>query len=261
MNPDALRPIATTLLAGLDARTPGTPSCRPSDRLSIADAYDLQAEVCRLREGRGERVIGYKVGCTGRPIQEQLNVREPIFGRLFDTGVFRSGACLSHAAFAQLAVEGELAVRLGRDLAGPDVSADECREAIDAVFPVIELHHHVLPADWPPAQWLVASGGLHAGFVFDDAASAGPVSSGFADRLSVRINQVVVGDARGPEALIDPVLSLRWLCGRLARSGVALRAGQTVLTGSPLSLYPAGPGSRIVVDAPPLGSSRVEIVF
>ncbi len=259
MSPDEVRRIATSLLAGLDARTPGTPSCWLS-KLSIADAFEVQAEVSRLREARGERVIGYKVGCTGRPIQEQLNVREPIFGRLFDTGCFRSGSRLSHAAFANLAVEGELAVRLGRDLSGPDISADACREAIDAAFPVIELHHHVVPADWPPAHWLVASGGMHAGFVFDEAASAGRVSSGHAERLSVRIDETTVGDAHGPEALVDPVESLRWLCGRLARSGLSLRAGQTVLTGSPLNLYPAGPGSRIEVETPPLGSARVEIV-
>ncbi len=259
MSLDELRQTATSLLAGLDARTPGMPSCRPSE-LSIAAAYALQAEVSRLREGRGERVIGYKVGCTSAPIQEQLNVREPIVGRLFDTGSFRSGARLSHASFANLAIEGELAVRLGRDLSGPDVPADACREAIEAVFPVIELHHHVVPADWPPAHWLVASGGMHAGFVFDEAASAGHAPSGFAERLIVRINEATIGAADGPDALIDPVESLRWLCARLARSGRSLRAGQTVLTGSPLNLYPAGPGSRIEVQAPPLGSSRVEIV-
>lgn len=258
MSPDELRRIATSLLAGLDARAPGTPPCCPPE-LSIAEAYEIQAEVSRLREGRGERVIGYKVGCTSRAIQEQLNVKEPIFGRIFDTGSVRSGARLSHAAFANLAVEGELAVRLGRDLSEPDISADACREAIEAAFPVIELHHHVVPADWPPAQWLVASGGMHAGFVFDEAASAVPVSSSFAERLSVRINDADLGAAHGPEALIDPVESVRWLCGRLARSGLSLRAGQTVLTGSPLNLYPAGPGSRIEVEAPPLGSSRVEI--
>lgn len=259
MRPDEVRRIAISLLAGLDARKPGTPSCGPSE-LSTAEAYDLQAAVSRLREGRGERVIGYKVGCTSRPIQEQLKVREPIFGRIFDTGSFRSGARLSHAAFANLAIEGELAVRLGRDLAGLNVSTGACRQAIEAIFPVIELHHHVIPENWPPALWLVASGGIHAGFVLDEAASAGRVSWSFADRVSVRINDVVVGEARGPEALIDPVESLRWLCGRLARSGLQLQAGQIVLTGSPLNLYPAGPGSRIEVEAPPLGPARVEIV-
>src|SRR5262249_50670167 len=152
-----------------------------------------------------------------------------------------------------LAVEGELAVRLGRDLSGPAVSERECREAIEAAFPVIELHHYVVPETWPPARWLIASGGMHAGVVFEEGGPARAGPARFADRLSVRIDEVMVGAAEGPETLIDPVESLRWLTGRLAESGLQLRKGQTILTGSPLALYPVTPGVRVAVEAPPLG--------
>jgi 2-keto-4-pentenoate hydratase len=259
VSPDELRCLATSLLAGYDAGTPGTLPCPPSG-LTIAEAYAVQAEVGRLRERRGERIIGYKVGCTGGPIRGQLGVQEPIFGRIFDTGCYRSGARLSHAAFANLAAEGELAVRLGRDLSGTDLSERACRGAIEAAFPVIELHHYVVPEAWPPARWLIASGGMHAGFVVEEGRPARPGPASFADRLSLRINEVTVGAAEGPEALIDPIESLRWLAGRLARSGLRLRKGQTILTGSPLNLYPVAPGSRVAVEAPPLGASGVEIV-
>ncbi len=250
--------MARRQLADYDARTPGRLSCRPG-ALTIAQAYALQAEVGLLRERRGERIIGYKVGCTSKPIQQQLGVAEPIFGRIFDTGRFRSGACLSHAGFANLAVEGELAVRLGNDLSGPAGSEQACREAIEAVFPVIELHHYVVPAAWPPGQWLIASGGMHAGFVFEDA---GPACSGpatFPHRLSIRINEVLVGAVDDCETPLCPIDSLLWLTGRLAQFGLRLWKGQMILTGSPLKLYPVGPGSRIVVEAPPLGASCVEI--
>jgi 2-keto-4-pentenoate hydratase len=144
VSPDEQQGMARRQLADYDAKTPGRRSCPPS-RLTFAQAYAVQAEVGRLRERRGERIIGYKVGCTSKPIQEQLRMQEPIFGRIFDTGGFRSGASLSHSGFANLAVEGELAVRLGNDLSGPAVSEQACREAIEAVFPVIELHHYVVP--------------------------------------------------------------------------------------------------------------------
>jgi 2-keto-4-pentenoate hydratase len=68
-------------------------------------------------------------------------------------------------------VEGEVAVRLSKDLSGESLSADECRRAIDEVLPVIELHHYVLPAVWPRGQWLIASGGMHAGFVLAETES------------------------------------------------------------------------------------------
>ena len=186
-------------------------------------------------------------------------MREPIFGRIFDTGCFRSGASLSHASFANLAVEGELAVRLGNDVFGPAVSEQACREAIEAVFPVIELHHYVVPKAWSPGQWLIAGGGMHAGFVFEEGSPGCSGLASFAHSLSIRINEVMVGAVGDSESLICPIESLRWLTGRLAQFGLPLRKGQVILTGSPMKLYPVAPGSRIVVEAPPLGTSCVEI--
>jgi 2-keto-4-pentenoate hydratase len=215
--------------------------------------------VGRLREQRGEKVIGYKVGCTSKTIQEQLGVEGPIFGRIFDTGCFRSPARLSHGRYCHLAVEGELAVRLSKDLHGDSPSAEECCKAIAAVFPVIELHHYIIPRAWGAVQWLIASNGMHAGFV---SAEAGPDRSGLANdvrSLSIHINEVMVGIAGDPASLICPIESVRWLAGRLAQLGLQLRKGQVVLTGSPLKLFPVAPGSRIVVEAPPLGASCVEI--
>src|SRR5882762_845530 len=133
-----VRELAQRMLADYDARTPGQCLREPLD-LTTVQAYALQAEIARLREERGERVIGYKVGCTSRPIQVQLGVQEPIFGRLFDTECHPSGVHLSSARYANLAVEGEMAVRLSRDLPSEPLSAAEYREAIALVFPVIEL--------------------------------------------------------------------------------------------------------------------------
>src|SRR5947208_3210261 len=92
-------------------------------------------------------------------------IGEPIFARIFDTGCFPCGATLSYRCYANLAVEGELAVRLGQAVSAPSGGVDECRAAITSVFPVIELHHYVLRSPQPSLAELIASGGMHAGFV------------------------------------------------------------------------------------------------
>jgi 2-keto-4-pentenoate hydratase len=69
----------------------------------------------------------------------------------------------------------------------------------------------------------------------------------------------MAGAIEDPDLLISPIESLRWLTGRLAHSGLQLWKGQMILTGSPMKLYSVTPGSRIVVEAPPLGASCVEI--
>jgi 2-keto-4-pentenoate hydratase len=253
-----LQEVAERMLADYDARAPGERVGEPLD-LSTAQAYAIQAEIARLRERRGEKVIGYKVGCTSRPIQAQLGVNDPIFGRLFDTECQPSGAHLSSSRYANLAVEGEMAVRLSQDLAGASLSADECRDAIALMFPVIELHHYVLPGGWAPGPALIASNGMHAGFVSAEAETLCSDLASFANKLSIRINELVVGAVEDAASLTCPIESLRWLAGRIAPFGLQLCKGQVILTGSPLRLFPVAPGDRIAVEAPPFGASCAEI--
>lgn len=253
-----LHHLASGLLSDLDALTPGRMFADPVD-LTIEQAYEVQSLVSRLREQRGEKVIGYKVGCTSKTIQEQLGVACPIFGRIFDTGCYRSPARLSHGRYCHLAVEGELAVRLAKDLPGGPPSAEQCRNAIAAVFPVIELHHYSIPSGWGAVQWLIASNGMHAGFVSAEVGSDCSESANNASSLSIHINEAMVGVVGDPASFICPIESVRWLAGRLAQFGLQLCKDQVVLTGSPMQLFPVAPGSRIVVEASPLGASYAEI--
>jgi 2-keto-4-pentenoate hydratase len=254
---EELQDLAGCLLADLDARTPGV-RLRPGPGPTLPEAYELQNAVLQLRQQRGERVLGYKVGCTSRVIRQQLGVDQPIFARIFDTGCFQSGACLSAGSYANLAVEGEFAVRLGGDLAGAP-SLEECLASIASVFPVIELHHYVLPPAWPAGPWLVASNGIHAGFVLPEEEEPCRGLSDLGHRLAIGINGDAVEAFAESGTVPGPLRSLRWLAGRLAEIGLHLSRGQVVLTGSPMKLYPVAAGSRIVVDAPPLGASCAEI--
>jgi 2-keto-4-pentenoate hydratase len=253
-----LQELARRMLADYDARTPGRSPGEPLD-FETAQAYALQAEIARLRERRGERVIGYKIGCTSRTIRAQLGVEEPILGRLFDTGCHPSGVLLHSARFANLAIEGELAIRLSRDLPPGPLTDGEYAAAIGSVFPVIELHHYVLPQIGTPLAALIASGGMHAGLVL--AMQETTCSGGFpaVEGLEVTINGRPVGTTREPWTMGGPAATLRWLSDRLAGWGLPLRRGQVILTGSPLPLSPVAPGSRIVAEARPLGMSCVEI--
>ncbi|MBI1900184.1 MAG: hypothetical protein HYS13_03580 [Planctomycetia bacterium] len=254
---DELQRMAVRLLADCDARTPGRLFARPVE-LTIPEAYELQGEVTRLREQRGEKVIGYKVGCTSKVVRDQLGVDEPIFGRLFDTGCWPCGVRLSYTRCANLAVEGELAVRLSTDLPASPLADEEYPEAIESVFPVIELHNYVLHRGPSAGPELIALGGMHAGFVLAEEATG----SGLPDSwqgLSVRIDDMVVGTDPESGTLSGPIRSLRWLAARLAQFGLRLSRGQVILTGSPLQLYPVGPGSRITVEAPPLARTFAKI--
>jgi len=126
----SVRGLAARQLADYRARTPRTFFAEEDQsRLSLDGAYAVQGEVASLRAAEGEPVVaGYEVGCTGPGVRKQFGMDGPIRGFLYRTELYRSGSKLSHAAYANLAIEGGLAVRLGDDA------------EIARIFPVIVLH-------------------------------------------------------------------------------------------------------------------------
>ncbi len=239
----SVRGLAARQLADYRARTPGSffgEKDRP--RLTLDDAYAVQAEVARLRVGEGESVAGYKVGATGPGTRRQFGMDGPVRGFLYDMELHLSGSALSHASYANLAIEGELAVRLGDDA------------EISRVFPVIELHNYVLRSETPTLQELVANSGLHAGVVLPD--TDGTEWSGeepLNGVLRVEINGRTFEEGSMSGVPGGPAGSLRWLRRHLEAHGLTLRPRQLVLTGTPLGLYPVRPGDTVRVTAERLG--------
>jgi 2-keto-4-pentenoate hydratase len=198
-------------------------------RCSTAEAYEIQAAVSRLREQRGEAVVGYKVGCVSAPLRESMGIHHPVLGRLFDTEQWPSGTHLHVSDFVQPAIEGELAVRLGQSITRNNLSEKSLTAAIDEVFAVIEMHNKVFRAK-PAAPELIANNALHAGVVY-----AVTHSSGLPDvpgPLTVVVNDVEVACVAGSNLRDTVISSLYWLVQELDKQGAQLCAGQTVLCGT-----------------------------
>ena len=134
-------------------RTPGTYFGETPGILTLDEAYSVQMEVARLRCAAGDAVAGYKVGCVGPGVIEQFGMNGPIHARLFRSEIRNSGDTLQYSAYANLAIEGEMAVRIGTN------------GVIEAAFPVIELHHFVFRGPRKTLTELVANNGIHAGAV------------------------------------------------------------------------------------------------
>ncbi len=254
MDQAALRELAQRQLADYDRHNPGT-SLADGLVLSIEQAYQVQSLVAQFRAERGERIIGYKVGCTSPVIRQRLHVEHPVFARLFDGEAWPSGKSLVQSGFAGLAIEGELAVRLATDLP-QSVSDSEVASAIECVFPVIELHNLCFQGE-PSAGELIASNAIHAGFVFGESSAAFYSEPA---RLSIHVDGTELATIDGPELTQTITDSLRWLAGELPRHGEALRAGQTVLCGSVADLFPIETPCGILVGTDRFGSVDCSIL-
>lgn len=232
----AIDGLALRQLQDYQARTPGTCFAEPGFALDLMSAYVLQDGVSRLRVGAGERVFGYKVGCTGPGTVAQFGMQGPIRGTLFEDEVRHDGDVLDHGSFANLAIEGEMALRIGDD------------GDIAAAFPIIELHNFVFRAPRKSLSELIANNGLNAGIVAPGAAWL--ESRTYIDQqamLSVRINDAVVDAGDLWPLPGGPVASLSWLKRHLVDLGLPLLPGHVVLAGTPLGLYPVQPRDRVAV--------------
>jgi 2-keto-4-pentenoate hydratase len=231
-----LRNLAARQWRDYRSRTPGTFFGEEHDALSLEQAYAVQIEVARVRCESGDAVAGYKVGCIGPGVVEQFGMSGPIHGRLFRSELRASGDTLQHSAYANLAIEGEMAVRIG---AGGTIAA---------AFPVIELHHFVFRGSPKTLAELVANNGINAGAVISRDEISMPLDRWQAARaMTITVNGSAIDSGELWAMAGGAVEAVRWLQEDLSRHGILLAPGDLVLTGTPLGLHVVGPGDRVAV--------------
>ncbi len=231
VDPDAVRAIARELH---DARVGVYTVPYVSPRLPERDldsAYAISAELAALRERElGVRRVGRKVGLTNPLVQARVGIDEPDYGIIHDDMVFASGVVLPASRYNRLLIEAEVAFVLRSDIleATPQAVAD----AIDYVTPAFEV------VDFRYA----GSVGDIVDTIADNAGCSGVVLGeekhpyGSVDLTSVEM--VITGGGKeitrgvGSNVLGDPVNAVGWLAETALRTGVPLRAGEILLSGS-----------------------------
>jgi 2-keto-4-pentenoate hydratase len=218
------------------------------ETLLIDEAYQVQQLVVEARIDRGERRVGYKVGCTSEAIRAQFGLTEPIMGHLMMPHIHRTGVTLDWSHFCQLAVEPEFVICIGRDVKdeiGPDESVGEI---IDTVASGIELHHYRFRSPRPSIQELIASNGIHAGLIIGEPRSVPENFDWNSKRLDLTKNGRSVVSGFGSSIMGGPMNSLRWLANTLLQRGRMLRSGDLVIPGSPVELVTVDRGDSVGVS-------------
>ena len=221
--------IAERMLADYDEVNPGTVFAEGL-RLSIPDAWRLQTAVATLRERRGETVVGYKIGCVCKGNQEMMALSHPVWARLWSSEQHSDGVALEKGSFANLALEAEFAITLGKTVDPKKTSPGELLQAISAVYPVIELHNLMLRGGPPCGHELIANNGILAGVV----SGQGVLDPG--TPLTTDLALVFDGETVDSWASLkwpDDILSaIGWLAEKQAEAGRRLEQGDMILTGA-----------------------------
>lgn len=243
--------IAREALAALDDRRQ---IGRFSDRqpaFDIAAAQQVTAELRALREARGEKPLGRKIGFTNRGLWDAYGVYAPIWGFMYDTTVVpvSPGDTVSVSGLSEPLIEPEVVLGLRRGLRA-GMGLDEVAEAIDWVAHGFEIVQSIFPGWKITAADCIANGAMHARLAVgprrhlsdtERATLAGDLS---ALRVTLLRDGEALDEGSGANVLDGPLQALAHLVDVLAADpfNPSLAAGEIVTTGSMTRAFPIRPG-------------------
>jgi 2-keto-4-pentenoate hydratase len=223
------------------------------DRLTLDDAYRIQLALIERRLAAGERHIGWKVGLTAKPIQEQFGFFEPVFGCILQTKP--SGHVFGARELIKPGFETELCIRLADRLEG-EVSEQQLRDAIDVIHPSFEIIE--TRGDFVNQIALaLADNAQQRSVVFGEPVRLAPDMALDEVEVRVELNCQEVATGHGSAVLGNPLNSIAWLAGKLGQYGQRLRAGDVIMTGSFVRQFPLTAGDVAVAEFSGIG--RVEV--
>jgi 2-oxo-3-hexenedioate decarboxylase len=224
-------------------------AARPAG-LEVADAYRVSAALNAMRQARGEKPLGRKIGFTNRTIWPEYGVYAPIWGFVYDTTVHDLGAtaALSLNGFAEPRIEPEIVFGLG---AAPSADMDEtallsCLEWVAHGFEIVQS---IFPQWKFAAADTIAANGVHGALLIGPRHAIAPRAGHWQAKLA-RFDIDLACDGRHVDrgnavnVLDGPLAALRHLVGLLAHDPVnpPLAAGEIVTTGTLTRAMPVKPG-------------------
>jgi len=235
-----------------------TPLTEREPSITIADAYQIQLSiVSRKLEREGVRHVGKKIGVTSEVVQKMLAVDQPDFGHLTSEMALADGDEVPTDRMLQPRAEGEIAFVLAKDLRGPGLTPADILAATDVVKACFEIVDSRI-RDWKIKIQDTIADNASSGML---VVSAGAVSPARVDLLGCRMrlekNGVVVGTGTGAATMGSPLRAMTWLVNTLGELGIALGAGEIVLSGSLGPLVPAAHGDRMQLAIEGIGECAV----
>lgn len=218
--------------------------------LTIQDGYRIQAAGIQLRLGRGEKIIGYKMGLTSQAKMKQMGVDSPISGVLTDVMRIDDGSTysLSDPKLRPIhpKIEPEIAFITARELKGR-VSADEALAACEGVCAAMEIiDSRYLNFEFQLPDVLADNTSANAfvlGRTIKKPSELGEALGNLGMVLEANGQPVLFGSSAAIYG--HPAASLAALVEILSARGESLPAGSIVLAGGATAAIPLERGQTV----------------
>ena len=221
--------LANKILEDYDSKNPGI-IFKEKIKLSNEDALIIQSNVAKLREKRGEEIIGYKIGCISKDTQKRMGFKEPASGYLWKSEIHNSGINLKKNNFTEPAMEAEFGVILNRDLNPELINFNYILDSIELIYPLIEIHNLVFHGDEPYGAELLANNAIHAGIILGTKKKPPPNNT--KTDLKLIYDKEIIDiwtDKRWP---FDMLAEVEWLVKEQAKRNNIIKKGNLILIGA-----------------------------
>lgn len=234
--------------------------CAPAD---VDEAMQIQDALNELltHDGLG-RVVGTKIGCTTKVMQEFLGMSHPCSGAIFDSTVHIGEGRFDFDSFLHVGVECEIAVRL----ASP-IKAANRPHTLENVAPMVRSVHAAIEvvddryvdfvAREPDWRTWVADNFFGAGIVLGEPLTDWQSLALPDVRGRMRINDDEVGTGYGRDIINGhPLEALVWLANEQSKLGRDLPADWIVMLGSVVQTKWVSKGDTVEAELDGLGTAR-----
>jgi 2-keto-4-pentenoate hydratase len=235
------------------------PSMIFKDKIKITneDALIIQSNVAKLRENRGEEIIGYKIGCVSKDTQKKMGFTQPACGYLWKSELYQSGVTLNKKDYTNPAMEAEFGVILKRDIKPELASFDYILQSIEGIYPLIEIHNLVFHGEEPYGAELLANNAIHAGVVLGSETKL-PMEKIETDLKLIYDNEII--DTWNNKMWPGDMLSeLNWLVKEQAKNNNYLKKGDLILTGA--YGFPVPINDKKLIEVTSSAFGKVKAIF
>ncbi len=206
-----------------------TASLRTETPFDLQQAYAIQELGIGMREVRGERRVGVKLGFTSREKMKQMGVEHLIWGVITDVMQLEEGGSVDLSRFIHPRIEPEVAFITNRDIDRP-LNLAEALTVVEGVCPAMEIIDSRYQAFKFTLEDVVADNTSSAGFVL------GPLQPVTTDISNCGVNMTENGrlvQAGSTAAILgNPLRCLVQVSQLLAEKGQVLPAGAIILAGA-----------------------------
>lgn len=209
--------------------TQAVPQMAAEYNITLKDAYEIQREAIKLREQRGEKITGYKLGFTSKAKMIQMGVHDLIWGILTDEMEILPNSSVDKNRWIHPRVEPEIAFRVSKNIDRP-LTLDELPDYLDGMAAALE----VIDSRYENFKFSLED------VVADNCSSTGYVIGKWNDlkinisnlKIDLLENDKLIESATSAAILDNPLLSVVELSRLASDTGLVVKKGHVILAGA-----------------------------